>query len=141
MRRGGGGGGGGGGPRGSGGGGGEGGGRGIALYEVGMRDGLQAETAFVPTDEKIALIDALADAGMRKIDSTAFVSPQAIPALRDASAVRRANGRRPGVIYSALVPNAGGAERAIDAGADEMNLVMSASESHNLANLKMTRAQ
>jgi len=119
----------------------QGGGRRIALYEVGMRDGLQAETAFVPTDEKIALIDALADAGMRKIEATAFVSPQAIPALRDASAVLRAIGRRPGVIYSALVPNAGGAERAIDAGADEMNLVMSASESHNLANLKMTRAQ
>src|SRR6218665_3419358 len=99
-----------------------------------MRDGLQAETAFVPTDEKIALIDALADAGMRKIAATAFVSPQAIPARRDAAAVLRPIGRRPGVISSARGPNAGGAERAIDAGADELNLVMSASQNHNPAN-------
>ncbi|MGR4871237.1 hydroxymethylglutaryl-CoA lyase [Variovorax sp. LARHSF232] len=113
----------------------------IHMQEVGTRDGLQAEQAFVPTEEKIALVNALSEAGMAKIEVTAFVSPSAIPALRDAEAVLRQIERAPGVVYSALVPNLRGAERAIDALADEMNLVMSASETHNLANLRMTRGQ
>ena len=116
-------------------------GRRIHMQEVGTRDGLQAEQAFVPTEDKIALVNALSQAGMAKIEVTAFVSPSAIPALRDAEAVLRQIDRAPGVVYSALVPNVRGAERAIDALADEMNLVMSASETHNLANLRMTRAQ
>jgi hydroxymethylglutaryl-CoA lyase len=111
------------------------------MQEVGTRDGLQVEAAFVPTADKIALVNALSRAGLAKIEVTAFVSPQAIPALRDAEAVLREIERVPGVVYSALVPNVRGAERAIDARADEMNLVMSASESHNLANLRMTREQ
>ena len=116
-------------------------GRRIYMQEVGTRDGLQVEEAFVPTEAKIALVDALSEAGMTKIEVTAFVSPKAIPALRDAETVLREIRRMPGVIYSALVPNVRGAERAIEAHADELNLVMSASESHNLANLRMTRAQ
>lgn len=116
-------------------------GRRIHLQEVGPRDGLQAEDAFVPTHDKIALIDALSDAGLAKIEVSAFVSPRAIPALRDAQEVLHGIARRPGVLYGALVPNVRGAERAIDAAVDEMNLVMSASETHNLANLRMTRAQ
>jgi hydroxymethylglutaryl-CoA lyase len=116
-------------------------GRRIHLQEVGTRDGLQAEAAFVPTADKIALVNTLSQAGMAKIEVTAFVSPQAIPALRDAETVLREIERKPGVVYSALVPNVRGAERAVDARADEMNLVMSASESHNLANLRMTRDQ
>jgi hydroxymethylglutaryl-CoA lyase len=110
----------------------------VQMCEVGLRDGLQVEAAFVPTAEKIALCNALSRAGMAKIEVTAFVSPQAIPALRDAEVVLREIERVPGVAYTALVPNVRGAERAIDARADEMNLVMSASESHNLANLRMT---
>jgi hydroxymethylglutaryl-CoA lyase len=113
----------------------------IRMYEVGTRDGLQAEAAFVPTQDKIDLVDALSQAGMAKIEVTAFVSPKAIPALSDAEIVLREIERVPGVVYSALVPNVRGAERAIDALAGEMNLVMSASESHNLANLRMTREQ
>lgn len=113
----------------------------IRMFEVGTRDGLQAEAAFVPTEDKIALVNALSRAGMAKIEVTAFVSPKAIPALSDAEIVLREIERVPGVAYSALVPNVRGAERAIDARADEMNLVMSASESHNLANLRMTREQ
>ena len=113
----------------------------IYMQEVGTRDGLQVEAVFVPTEDKIALVDALSDAGMAKIEVTAFVSPQAIPALRDAERVLREIRRRPGVVYTALVPNVRGAERAIDARTDELNLVMSASESHNLSNLRMTRAQ
>jgi hydroxymethylglutaryl-CoA lyase len=113
----------------------------IHMQEVGTRDGLQVEAAFVPTEDKIALVDALSEAGMAKIEVTAFVSPQAIPALRDADRVLREIRRRPDVVYTALVPNVRGAERAIAARADELNLVMSASESHNLSNLRMTRAQ
>jgi hydroxymethylglutaryl-CoA lyase len=113
----------------------------IHMQEVGTRDGLQVEAAFVATDAKIALVNALSQAGMAKIEVTAFVSPQAIPALRDAEIVMREITRQPGVVYTALVPNVRGAERAIEAGTDELNLVMSASETHNLANLRMTREQ
>ena len=116
-------------------------GRRIYLQEVGTRDGLQAEAAFVPTEDKVALVNALSDAGLAKIEVTAFVSPKAIPALRDAEQVLREIRRNPGVVYSALVPNVRGAERAVEARADEMNLVMSATESHNLSNLRMTREQ
>ncbi len=119
----------------------EGRGKRIHLQEVGTRDGLQSEPIFVPTEEKIALVNALSRAGLAKIEVTAFVSAQAIPALRDAEIVLREIERRPGVVYTALVPNARGAERALEAGADELNLFMSATESHNLANLRMTRAQ
>lgn len=116
-------------------------GRRIHMQEVGLRDGLQMEQAFVPTDEKIALANALSDAGLTKIEVTAFVSPTAIPALKDAEIVMREITRRPGTVYSALVPNVRGAERAIEARTDELNLVMSASATHNLANLRMTQEQ
>ena len=116
-------------------------GRRIHIQEVGMRDGLQMEQAFVPTEDKIALVNALSDAGLAKIEVTSFVSPSAIPALRDAEIVLREITRRPGTVYSALVPNVRGAERAIEARTDEMNLVMSASATHNLANLRMTQEQ
>ena len=116
-------------------------GRRIYLQEVGTRDGLQAEAAFVPTGDKVALVNTLSSAGLAKIEVTAFVSPKAIPALRDAEQVLREIRRHSGVVYSALVPNVRGAERAIESRTDEMNLVMSATESHNLANLRMTREQ
>lgn len=116
-------------------------GRRIHIQEVGLRDGLQMEAAFVPTADKIALADALSEAGLAKIEVTSFVSPSAIPVLRDAEIVMREIARRPGVVYTALVPNVRGAERAIEARTDELNLVMSASATHNLANLRMTQAQ
>ncbi|QKD44595.1 hydroxymethylglutaryl-CoA lyase [Alicycliphilus denitrificans] len=116
-------------------------GRRIEICDVGMRDGLQMEAQFVPTEDKIALVDALSAAGLAKIEVTSFTSPTAIPALRDAEVVMREIARRPGVTYTALVPNARGAERAIESRTDELNLVMSVSETHNLANLRMTRAQ
>jgi len=96
----------------------------IHMQEVGPRDGLQNEAAYVATADKIALIDALSQAGLAKIEATAFVSPQAIPALRDAEIVLREIQRKPGIVYTCLVPNVRGAERAIDAKADELNLVM-----------------
>ncbi len=113
----------------------------IFMQEVGTRDGLQVEPVFVPTADKIALVNALSLSGMAKIEVTSFTSPKAIPTLADGEIVLREIDRVPGVVYSALVPNVRGAERAIDACTDEMNLVMSASDTHNLANLRMTRAQ
>ena len=116
-------------------------GRRIHIQEVGTRDGLQMESVFVPTEDKIALIDALSATGLAKVEVTSFTSPKAIPALRDAEIVMREIARVPGVVYTALVPNVRGAERAIESRTDELNLVMSASETHNLANLRMTREQ
>ena len=116
-------------------------GRRISICDVGLRDGLQMETRFVPTEDKIALVHALSAAGLRKIEVTSFTSPNAIPALRDAEVVMRNIERHPGVTYTALVPNARGAERAIESRVDELNLVMSVSGTHNLANLRMTSMQ
>ncbi|KUY54185.1 hydroxymethylglutaryl-CoA lyase [Burkholderia sp. RF2-non_BP3] len=113
----------------------------LYIHEVATRDGFQNEAAFVDTDDKIALVDALSACGYAKIEVTSFTSPKAIPALRDAEAVMHGIVRAPGVVYTALVPNVRGAERALSCGVDEVNLVMSMSESHNRANLRMTREQ
>ena len=113
----------------------------LHFNEVALRDGLQNECRFVPTEDKIALIDRLSALGYARIEATAFVSPAAIPALQDAEAVMRGIRRQPGVIYTVLVPNVRGAHRAMESRADEFNLFMSASETHNLANVRMTREQ
>lgn len=113
----------------------------VYIQEVGVRDGLQSEPLFVPTDVKVALIDELSETGLAKIEVTAFVSPRAVPAMRDAAEVLARIRRLPGVRYTALVPNARGAEGAVAGTADEINIFMSASESHNLANVnKSTEA-
>jgi len=113
----------------------------IYFNEVVTRDGFQNEPHFVATDDKVALIDALSQCGYAKIEATSFTSPKAIPMLRDAEEVMGRIQRVPGVEYTVLVPNLRGAERAMESRADELNLVMSTSETHNLANLRMTRAQ
>jgi hydroxymethylglutaryl-CoA lyase len=113
----------------------------IYFNEVVTRDGFQMEPEFVPTDAKVALIDALSECGYAKIEATSFTSAKAIPMLRDAEEVMGRIRRAPGVEYAVLVPNLRGAERALESQADELNLVMSASESHNQANLRMSRAQ
>ncbi len=113
----------------------------IDVNEVGPRDGLQIEPVFVPTDEKVRLVDALSACGFARIEVTSFTSPRAIPALADAQEVMARIARAPGVIYTALIPNVRGLERALEVGIDELNLVMSASETHNRANLRMTREQ
>ena len=104
-----------------------------------MRDGFQIEPNFVPTDDKVKLVDALSECGFAKIEVTSFTSPKAIPMLRDAEEVMGRIKRAPGVEYTVLVPNLRGAERALESKADEFNLVMSTSETHNLANLRMGR--
>lgn len=113
----------------------------LYLHEVAARDGFQNETRFVDTDHKVALVNQLSQCGFAKIEVTSFTSPKAIPALRDAEAVMQRIARVPGVVYTVLVPNVRGAERALSCGVDELNLVMSVSESHNRANLRMTREQ
>jgi hydroxymethylglutaryl-CoA lyase len=113
----------------------------IYIHEVASRDGFQNEARFVDTDAKVALIDHLSACGYAKIEVTSFTSPKAIPALRDAEAVMHRIARREGVVYTVLVPNLRGAERALSCSVDEVNLVMSVSESHNRSNLRMTREQ
>lgn len=109
----------------------------MVIQEVSPRDGLQIEPTWVPTEDKVALIEALSGAGFSRIEAGSFVSPKAIPALRDGDEVFLRTRRQPSVIYVALVPNLKGAQRAVMAGADELNLVMSASQSHNRANMRM----
>lgn len=109
----------------------------LIVQEVSPRDGLQIEPTWVETADKIALIDQLSQAGFSRIEAGSFVSPKAIPALRDGEQVFQGIERKPGVIYVALIPNLKGAQRAIASRADELNLVMSASQTHNLANMRM----
>jgi hydroxymethylglutaryl-CoA lyase len=110
----------------------------LIVQEVSPRDGLQIEPTWVETADKIALIDQLSLAGFSRIEAGSFVSPKAIAALRDGEQVFLGITRQPGVIYVALIPNLKGAQRALEAKADELNLVMSASQTHNLANMRMS---
>lgn len=113
----------------------------LIVQEVSPRDGLQIEPRWIETADKIALIDQLSLAGFSRIEAGSFVSPKAIPALRDGEEVFTGIKRQPGVIYVALVPNLKGAQRAVQASADELNLVMSASQTHNRANMRMSCEQ
>lgn len=107
----------------------------IQIYEVGLRDGLQNEAAFIPTQDKIRLATMLADAGEKRIELTSFVSPRWIPQLADHAAVASETPRRPGVHYSALVPNLRGLEGARAAQLEEIAIFMSASEAHSKKNI------
>lgn len=110
----------------------------IYIQEVATRDGFQIEDQFVPTDQKVELINKLGTAGVDKIEVTSFVSPKAVPNLRDAEEVMKGIDRKPGVTYTTLIPNAKGAERAAACEADEVNLVASVSETHNKKNVRRT---
>jgi len=107
----------------------------MRIVEVGPRDGLQNETAPVPTTAKIAFVDALSDAGVDEIEVSAFVSPRWIPQLDDAERVFRGIRRNPSVMYSALVPNERGVECAISAGVDKIAIFTGASETFNKKNI------
>ena len=113
----------------------------IYFNEVATRDGFQIEPRFIPTDLKVELIDALSQCGYAKIEATSFTSPKAIPMLKDAEEVMSRIQRNPKVEFSVLVPNLRGAQRALDSKADELNLVMSTSETHNRSNLRMGREE
>ncbi|WP_454764279.1 hydroxymethylglutaryl-CoA lyase [Cupriavidus campinensis] len=113
----------------------------IEINDVAPRDGLQIEPVVVPTEGKVVFVNALAHCGFARIEATSFTSARAIPALADAEAVMHQIERVPGVAYTVLVPNLRGLERALSCHPDEVNLVMSASETHNRANLRMTCEQ
>jgi hydroxymethylglutaryl-CoA lyase len=106
----------------------------ISIREVGPRDGLQNEDP-VPAAAKVELLDALSRTGVGRIEAVSFVSPKAIPQMADADEVWAAATKQPGVRYSALVPNSKGAQRALAAGFSEIEVVVSASDAHNRANL------
>ncbi len=110
----------------------------IEVVEVGPRDGLQNEKTRVPTAAKIALVDGLAAAGLRRIEVSSFVRPDTIPQLDDADAVFAGITRRPGVRYSALVPNEIGLDRALLAGVDEISVFTGVTDSFVRANIRMS---
>ncbi|QQK74695.1 hydroxymethylglutaryl-CoA lyase [Salicibibacter cibarius] len=113
----------------------------ITLQEVVTRDGFQIEEQFVTTEKKIELINRLSEAAVDKIEVTSFVSPKAVPNLSDAKEVMNGINRTPGVTYSALVLNLRGTERAAECGVEEVNLVVSVSNTHNKKNVRRTTEQ
>jgi hydroxymethylglutaryl-CoA lyase len=106
----------------------------VSIREVAPRDGLQNEEP-IPTDSKVRLIDALGRTGVQRIEAVSFVHPKAIPQMADAGEVWARVAKEPGIRYSALIPNSRGAQRAIDAGFQEIEVVVSASDTHNRRNL------
>jgi hydroxymethylglutaryl-CoA lyase len=113
----------------------------VTITEVGPRDGLQNEAAYFETPVKIELIERLAASGLRRIESVSFVSPKAIPQMKDSAEVMAGLPRREGVTYVALVPNDVGAKNAIAAKVDELGTVLSASETHNQHNVRRSIAE
>lgn len=107
----------------------------VHIFEVGPRDGLQNEDAFVDTGIKIALIDMLSETGIKKIEATSFVSPKWVPQMADAKEVMSGIKREPEVSYSALTPNEKGMMAAIDAKASEVAIFAAASESFSQKNI------
>ncbi|UCV28629.1 hydroxymethylglutaryl-CoA lyase [Ferribacterium limneticum] len=113
----------------------------VKIVEVGPRDGLQNEKQVVPTDIKIELINRLADAGLRVIEATSFVSPKWVPQMGDNTAVLQGIRRHPKTIYTALSPNLQGFDGAIQAGADEVAIFGAASESFSRKNINCSIAE
>jgi hydroxymethylglutaryl-CoA lyase len=110
----------------------------VSLVEVGPRDGLQNEQAVVPTAAKIAFIDRLSAAGHSRIEVSAFVSPKWVPQMADAAEVLAGIMRKPGVRYSALVPNRAGLDRALAAGVSEIAIFAAASETFSRRNINQS---
>src|SRR5712691_1182427 len=110
----------------------------VQIREVGMRDGLQSIADIMPTETKLAWLDAEYAAGLREIEVTSFVPPKLLPQLADAEAVVKHALTLPGLTVSALIPNLRGAERGLALGVHEMNFVLSVSEGHNRANVRRT---
>lgn len=114
----------------------------VDLIEIGPRDGFQNVKEFIPTDVKLNIIDGIVRSGYKKVQVTSFVSPKAIPQMKDASEVAStAIEKYPNVNFFALVPNYYGANAAVKAGLKEITPVMSLSETHNLENVRRTREQ
>jgi hydroxymethylglutaryl-CoA lyase len=112
----------------------------VKIIEVGPRDGLQNEAMIIPADVKIALIDMLTGAGFANIEAASFVSPKWVPQMASSGTVMAGIRRRPGVLYSALVPNMTGFAAALEAGADEIVIFGSASEAFSQKNINCSIA-
>jgi hydroxymethylglutaryl-CoA lyase len=110
----------------------------VTIVEVGPRDGFQVEREFIPTELKVEAVNAIARAGVRKIETSSFVHPKFVPQLADAAELFGAIDRQPGTKYTALVPNLKGVERAIEAGADGVRLVITTTETYNKKNVGMS---
>ncbi|MFI5348737.1 MAG: hydroxymethylglutaryl-CoA lyase, partial [Elusimicrobiota bacterium] len=108
----------------------------LRLVEVGPRDGLQTSGTILTVEAKVSFVDALSLSGLREIETGAFVSPKAVPQMADSDQVFARIARRPGVIYSALVPNEKGLERAIAAKAGKISVFTAASETFNQKNIQ-----
>jgi hydroxymethylglutaryl-CoA lyase len=113
----------------------------VNIVEVGPRDGLQAESRFIPTDVKIELVNRLVDAGLRRIEAASFVSPKWIPQMADGAAVMAAIERKAGVSYAALTPNMKGLEAAIESKVDEVVIFGAASEAFSIRNINCSVAE
>jgi len=113
----------------------------VQIREVGMRDGLQSIAAVLPTETKLAWLDAEYAAGVRQIEVSSFVPPKLLPQLADAEAVVRHALTLPGLTVSALIPNSRGAERGLALGVHEMNFVLSVSEGHNMSNVRRSTGE
>ena len=113
----------------------------VQIREVGMRDGLQSIADVLPTETKLAWLDAEYAAGVRQIEVSSFVPPKLLPQLADAEAVVRHALTLPGLTVSALIPNSRGAERGLALGVHEMNFVLSVSEGHNMSNVRRSTGE
>ena len=113
----------------------------VSLVEMLPRDGFQRYDEFVPTDRKVALVDQLSTTGVDEIEVTSFTHPEAVPTLRDADEVAARIDRNDDVTYRALVPNAVGMERAIEAGMDKVNALVTVSERYSRKNQNMSVAE
>ncbi len=113
----------------------------VRIVEVGPRDGLQNEPGIVPLDAKVALIDALADAGLKMIEAGSFVSPKWVPQMADTAEVLGAINRRAGVRYTVLAPNLKGLELALACGIEEVAVFTAASEAFTQKNINCTIAE
>lgn len=113
----------------------------VKIVEVGPRDGLQNEKALVPTETKIELIERLAEAGLRVIEATSFVSPKWVPQMGDNTAVMQGIHRHPATVYPVLTPNLQGFDAAVQAGATEVAIFGAASESFSRKNINCSIAE
>ncbi len=111
----------------------------VEIIEVGPRDGLQNEKDFIPTDQKVKLINLLNETGVKRMEVTSFVHPKHVPQMADASVVLRDMEKKDSIQYMALIPNEKGYIRALENGVSALSLVVGASDTFNQKNVRMTR--
>jgi hydroxymethylglutaryl-CoA lyase len=111
----------------------------VEIIEVGPRDGIQNEVNFIPTEQKIALINSLNKTGITRMEATSFVHPVYVPQMKDAKEVIHGITQKPNIQYMALIPNEKGYDLAVENGVCDLSLVVGASDSFNLKNVNMSR--